>query len=154
MQVSEYANFSSLNKKRYDFTKFTSLQGDRGRSQRARKQPMVTINKQQVYFNTNFHDKYKHFKKITVGFYQDQLLLTFYRAEGAPVEAMKLSAHNNSFSLSFSSMAKTLQKKTKAIDLEHFTYKYKVTMEDDGIHSVITLKEPFNKSRTNGGSHK
>lgn len=154
MQVSEYANFSSLNKKRYDFTKFTSLQGDRGLSQRARKQPMVTISKQQVYLNTNFHDKYKHFKKVTVGFYQDQLLLTFYRAEGAPVEAMKLSTNKNSFYFGFHIMAETLQKKTKAIDLEHFTYKYKVTMEDDGIHAVITLKEPFNKKRTNGGSYK
>lgn len=89
-----------------------------------------------------------------MGFYQDQLLLTFYRAEGAPVEAMKLSTHNNSFSFGFSSLSKALQEKTKTVDLDHFTYKYKVTMEDDGIHAVIALNEPFNKVRTNGGSRK
>lgn len=149
MKNNDFGQFENMSKPKMDFTKFTKIVSSSGRGRGEQtKEPMVNMSLTMLTLNRAFTDRYPQFKKVTFGFYENQILITFYR-DGADV----ISPLSISFSkkagishVSFKGVATFLADKTDSINLNAFNYKFKLDMIDPN-HGLVRLNEPYNKTK-------
>lgn len=142
---SDFDKFSSLNKPRYDFTKYTSISAPK--KQTADAIPLLTLGSRKAFFNRPCKELLSGFRFVTFGYYDGKLLLTFKRNGEGDDGASKLSVLGKyTLQTGFGYPAKILGQQTDAINLDVFVYKFKLTMVDQQ-HAVIDLKEVNSKTR-------